>query len=545
MKPPRIPAAVWVPAAFGLWSLLLGADTNWDLYNYHLYNAHALLHGRHALDFAPAGFQSFFNPLIDVPYYLAVTHLPGAIAGFAMGALHGANFILLLHIARRALPADAPPRAPFWLALAGVLTGNFLSELGNTMGDNTTALFVLGGLCVLLEWWKRVAAGGTAFGLLLVAGGLAGLGTGLKLTNALHALVLCAALLTLPLPPGARARAALLFAVGALLGWAVTGGYWVLVMWERFGNPLFTQLGSVFPNALALPVGIADAAWRPKEWWQHVLWPFLVSLDARRAGQLGFRQVIWALVYAAFMGWALSAWWQRRRGRPSPPLAAPARLVLFAVGAGFIAWMEIFGIYRYLVPIELLAPLALYLLAAARWPLPRAARVARAPIVIATFVALTGMKTWGHAAWRDPMLAVDAPPIAQPERTTVLIAGGDPPWAWLIPGFPREVAFMQLGGNFPEGPGFVPMVRERIARRGGPVFAIVTGHHDSRVDAGKPSRRDIPAESRAERDKAVTLLARYGFALDAQACVPHRARMAGAVQVFQWCPLQNRGQSPN
>jgi hypothetical protein len=71
-------AAVLIPIAFGLWSILLGIDSNWDLRNYHLYNAFALLNGKLATDLAPGGFQTYFNPLLDVPYYLAITHFPRA-----------------------------------------------------------------------------------------------------------------------------------------------------------------------------------------------------------------------------------------------------------------------------------------------------------------------------------------------------------------------------------------------------------------------------------------------------------------------------------
>jgi hypothetical protein len=411
------------------------------------------------------------------------------------------------------------------------------------MGDNTTALPVLGSLLLVLEAVTRGSGSdrSRAFSArawpVLAAGALAGLATGLKLTNAPYALILCASLFLVPITMPRRAGLAMLFAAGALAGFAVTGGWWMLRMWEAFGNPLFPQFGSLFPNALAAPISVADRAWVPQSWWQHLGWPFLISFDARRAGHLGFRQVIWALAYAAFLSWALAAGWRRGRASDRAPLAPGARIVLFLVAAGFVAWMELFGVYRYLVPIELLAPLAIFLVAAARWPMRKAVRASRGLLVIATFVALTGMKTWGHGGWSDPLLHVDLPPLAEPARTTVLLAGGEPPWAWLAVGFPREVAFAQVGGNFPEGPRFRAALAERIAARGGPVFAIVTGHHDARVDEGKPAKRDIPAENRAEREKAARLLAAYGFALRPESCREHRAGIGREVQVYQWCPL--------
>src|SRR5438270_12031516 len=63
-------AACW--AAFACVALLLGRDTNWDLRNYHFYNAYALLEGRLWRDLAPANAQAFLHPGLDVPFYLLV-----------------------------------------------------------------------------------------------------------------------------------------------------------------------------------------------------------------------------------------------------------------------------------------------------------------------------------------------------------------------------------------------------------------------------------------------------------------------------------------
>lgn len=151
-------AVILVPLAFGLWSVLLGADSNWDLQNYHLYNAFALLNDKLKTDFAPGGFQSYFNPILDLPYYFAITHLPPRLVGFLMGTAHGLNFVLVLEICRRVLHALPPAdkyRIPLLLAIAGCLTVNFLSELGNTMGDNMTSLFCLASVLIILQAWQR------------------------------------------------------------------------------------------------------------------------------------------------------------------------------------------------------------------------------------------------------------------------------------------------------------------------------------------------------------------------------------------------------
>jgi hypothetical protein len=123
----------------GLLSLASGQDDGWDMRNYHLYNVHALLNGRIGFDFSPAGFQSYFNPTLELPYYYLNQWLPPRAVGFAMGVLHGLAFLLLAGIARQLLGATAPRRTVLLLAAAGMFAPGFLSELGNTMGDNLSA----------------------------------------------------------------------------------------------------------------------------------------------------------------------------------------------------------------------------------------------------------------------------------------------------------------------------------------------------------------------------------------------------------------------
>src|ERR1043166_9908787 len=105
----------------GILSWRLGQDANWDLKNYHLYNAYALLAGRWGIDFIPASLQTFFNPLADIPYYILATKifltLPQALAvvqGLYYGVLVYFVFLLNWHAfaARPALPAPTATPAP-------------------------------------------------------------------------------------------------------------------------------------------------------------------------------------------------------------------------------------------------------------------------------------------------------------------------------------------------------------------------------------------------------------------------------------------------
>lgn len=600
LNDPRATAAarLWVPVLFGLWSLFLGQDRNWDGFNYHQYNGFAFLNDKLHTDFAAAGMQTYFNPMLDVFYYALNRALPAPLVGFILGVLHGFNFVLLLSIVRRTLP-NLPPedayRTPLLLAAAGILTANFLSGFGNSMGDDTTALFVLASLLLVLHLWDRLAMWSAAAAAVVTGAGLmAGIGMGLKLTNAPFAVALCAGLLLLPTSPFARVRAAFLFGVGALAGLLAAGGYWMAVMWHTFGNPFFPQFSSIFPNPLTPPRGVADQSWLPKNALEYVLWPFVFAFDSKRVGQARLHQVIWPVVYALF--WMLAA--TRlielvRRKLPSRRLDPRAVYVITFVALGYLLWMIIFSIYRYVVPIETLTPLVAYLLLNRLLPYSTARRASAWVLGITTLIVVAGgVETWGHEHWAKEAYRADVPTLESPRNTTAVIVGGNPPWGWIAQFFPASVAFTQIDGSFPPSPQFDQHIADMIRSRGGPTYAIIEGRYNWRVDnvekmdhlanviglthgmqgchamqaaidrlhlhaslqwtpnaADKrmcrldiraDDVRDIRAENAQLIEQARPSLERHGFTIDAASCATYRAYVGQGVFPYQWCRIVHR-----
>jgi hypothetical protein len=383
------------------------------------------------------------------------------------------------------------------------------------------------------------------------------------------------------------------FGVGVLCGMAVSGGYWYLLTWKMFGNPLFPQFGNYFPNLLAAPVSIADPTWIPKETWQQLLWPFIISVDAKMAGQIGFRQIIWSIGYALLIG-GLGAWiWTKlARVQITRPLSQPHKFILVVVVVGFLFWMKLFGVYRYLVPIELLAPLMIFLVLLVLFKYRAALRGAVLLIGISVATVLFGgLQTWGHKGWASRPYYADVPDLLDPGSVTVLISEGDPAWSWLAASFPKEVAFAQIVGNFPQGPRFKEHVQSMVESRGSQAFALFKGRIDlsseraerlrlsamawgltsnerrctqlawvvSRLKGLKAEVKlaatptdeaactlestvkpdaDVDAENQVARQTAARVLTDYGFAMDANGCSLHRSGVGDQVEAFYWCPAQ-------
>jgi hypothetical protein len=161
-------------------------------------------------------------------------------------------------------------------------------------------------------------------------------------------------------------------------------------------------------------------------------------------------------------------------------------------------------------------------------------------VVISTGTVLCGVYSgdgnWGHQDWADPVWHAEVPPIAQPERTTVIIASPQGhAWAWLATFFPDKVAFMQIESNFPGTPAFGDRMREIARQRGGPIYAITDAEckwqRDDKV-------RDIPAEDYTNLQLAMSMFERNGFELDPASCRLYRSGIGRGVLMYQWCSVR-------
>lgn len=534
-----------LPLLFGLVSVALGQDDNWDLRNYHLYNPYALLNGKIGLDLAPGQWQSYFNPTLDLLYYGLINLLPAPLAGFVMGALHGVNALLALAIARTLTappPRTSAVRAPLLLALAGAMGCAFFSQLGNSMGDNMTALGVLGALLLLVRHWRALAAAGRpGLAPAVLAGLLMGAATGLKLTNATYALAACLALFALP--GGLRRGVARAFAFGAgvLAGIAATAGHWFWRMWEAFGNPLFPQFNDRFRGALAAPIGIGDTHWLPQGLAEHLLWPFIFALNPQRVTEIKMHLLLWPLLYVALLALAVYAVSGRARRGAAPAagaLAPPARLLLAFFVLSYLGWQALFSIYRYLVPLELLAPLVLWLVLHRLLAPSRARPLAAWTILLAVLLALP-TPHWGRARWNAEAFRVRTPPLPHPERSLVLTTQA--PIGWYTAGFPASLAFVSISGGFPQSPLYGERLATMMAERRGPFYVLMTSQQPDPAGAADAARRrGADQADAAVRADAAVILARYGLRWDDAGCTVYPAYIGANYLPYQWCAVRRQ-----
>lgn len=475
-------------------SVLMKQDASWDLQNYHLYNAWALLHGRLAVDLAPAGFQGYFNPLLDLPYYLLGTgplaHWPRLVAA-SQGLWYGGMVFMLLRIATRL--ADLQGRTFGAGDLFAVLTGATgtmaVSQIGMSSNEMPLAMLVLSAVCLLLPLCAEdpIARPGRR---VLLAGLLCGLAAGLKPTAIVYPPALMCALLAACFGRRGAWRLGLLFGAAALGGFLAAYGWWGWRLWSLTGNPVFPMFNQFFRSDWLPAASGTDPRFLPRSAGQWLFYPcYWVRENQWLVTETKFADPRYALAMVALVVLAALGWFRRKR----PEVGARAvRMLAVFVALAYVAWLRLFSILRYAIPVEALTGLLLLL---AVQGLLVAVRKSGSPkawlawCMAGLFLVSAGCSrypSWWHVKYGDTVFEVRVPAVAP--GSMVLLIGQ--PLAYIIPfiGDAQSSQFIGLT-SFNQDAGdhrLNSLVRERLQTHQGDIYALFDGDAPAALKALQP-----------------------------------------------------------
>ncbi|MDD4615498.1 MAG: hypothetical protein PHW76_00015 [Alphaproteobacteria bacterium] len=462
---------VFAPFAFGFLALALGQDANWDLRNYHYYNAYAFLNDRHAVDLLPSQTPYFYNPLMDVPFYLLATHAPAMVAGFAQGAVQGLNFVLLFMVAHAVLVIPGAMRKVAVcaaLALLGMLGGGGIAQIGTTFGDNITSLGIFASAALIVRHLDRLVSinAHKAFALALVFGIPAGMMVGLKLPSVVYAVGLTGGLLFVGRTWRRGFWLGFAFGVGVLAGCTITLGHWAYFLQTHFGSPLFPYFNNIFHSPLAPLTSARDTQYTPHSFVEYFDMPFLIAKSPFRVGEIEWRDWRLTILYV-LLPLCIAVrmlFWRKKAAREALAFPYPARYLLAAFSMAYVVWLVMFSIYRYAVPIEMIAPL-LIVLSVGMLPFRNATRALVAGAILIVVAASVQPGNWHRrAAWLDRFVEATIPPLGDTSNLMILMAGMEP-YSHLVPLFPPEIKFVRIQSNFssPEqDKGINELIRARV-----------------------------------------------------------------------------------
>jgi hypothetical protein len=469
------------PVFYGLLALWLGADASWDLRNYHWYNPYAYLNNRD--DFLPSQSQFFLNPWLDVPFYVAATHLPLKLVYFLFGVVQGLNFplvfmlgylTLIIRDTRRKTAACAA------LAALGCLSAIGISEIGCVFYDNVTSIGVL--LSALLLAWRldfllkgdltQAMAKAALFGLPI------GLCVGLKMTCASFCVGECFALLVVSTVSRRGFLVTFGFGCGAVLGFIVTYGHWAWHLYSLYDSPTFPYFNRLFHAPLVPPVAIGD--YFISGGMAKLLHPYMIVVDPYLANEIIWKDWRIPILYTLLIA-AAGTFLLRPKKPDGGPLAesGPGRFLLWMGAASYFTWISFDAVYRYLLPLDMLAPLMIVICAGAlpgdlrtRW------QTAASALIVIVFTIHPG--SWGrHHVWPEKVAALSGAPLPDKPDTLVLMAGLNA-YAYLLPEFPPQLHFVRVESrafSADDDMGIAKLMQAKAEDHKGPLKLFMPARH--------------------------------------------------------------------
>jgi hypothetical protein len=533
--PYRLPVYVACSVLALVTNYFLGKEMAWDTLSYHLYAGFSAVHDRFAQDYFAAGPQAYFNPYIHVPFYFLVsTGLSSLKISSVFAIAHSVTLWLTYELAVTVCPSE-DRRQRLMFGLCGVafalINPILLQQIGSTFADITTGELVLAGWLLLALSVRTPSAA-----RIICAGLLCGVATGLKLTNAIHAISGFAVLAMLPLSLRGRIRHGLAYGVSLGLGFIVIAAPWSYRLEQRFGNPLFPLMNNLFrsPEYITepsralrfIPETVVDGLWRPFA----MIDPVTMVHEELRAPDMRYA-VLLILISALFGRWL----WQRRAASSSQLVASTDPIsarTLWALGFGlaldWLAWLSGSGNSRYFLPMSSVAAVVIVALLFRLFATQPKIR----NYVLAGILGLQGVQLWigaefrwNQAPWDDHWINIAVPAKLALEPNLFLTIGTQTN-SFIAPYLAPGAGLINFSGLYTLGPNGASgsHVKAMINRYAPHIRMLIRGEKLYRDDErGMPNRAEIddalgPFSLRVDDGDCATI-AVYGLPPDVEIMV--------------------------
>ncbi len=455
-------------------ALWLKQDASWDLLNYHFYDPWAWLGGRtFDWDIAAAQLQTFHNPLADVPFYLLVAaNADPRVITLWLALPTGVAAYFFVKIAWQLL-ADLRPaeRVSATVAAAAIgFTGAMgVGQLGSTTDEWLITSFTMASLWLLLRE-STAASARPSNSVLMLAGLLMGIASGLKLTAATYAVGLCATLLVRRFSFSLNMRAATLYSMGVAGGLAISLGPWCYTLWAHFRNPLFPYANQWFRSPWWELQSVLPDRFGPHTVSEWVLLPFKLLAPPRGfVSEVSYVDARLPLLYGLAIIAAGGQLFARTQGATLPLPASfhmtsrGWRLTSTAFVVSFSVWAALHSILRYTIPLEILS--GVLVVGLLGYLLRTRDATAAVTLAVVGLIATTIWSDWGRVDFGPAWFDVRVPHI---EPNALVLLTADAPMSYVLPFFPPDARYVGIRNNIND-----PSRHNRLAEK---IAAVVREH---------------------------------------------------------------------
>jgi len=398
-------------------SIVLGQDANWDLKNYHLYNAFSFIENRLLYDYGTA-IQWYLNPIIDIPYYLLVKYFydyPKIIAFFQGSYVGFLAFVLNKIFTLFFQLKNKKDFLLLNLSVLGAFTGAILiSEWGTTFNDIQITLLVCLSLYIII---KGLSDDYISNKSIFISFFLLGIAVGLKLTSAIY---LIGAFVSLLCIINCRKKIIIYSIIGSILGGIFSGGYWSYKMIASFESPIFPFYNHIFKSDWFLKVSGSDRRWFPgniDEWLLYPKYWIVENYNIVTEVEFSDSRLFFGLIFSIIILLVIR----------NKNIIKFKFLIIFYV-VTYIVWLFLFSYYRYAMVLEVISVfIVIYSL---KLLLKPAYSFTVSVIFFILIVSMTSPANWGRVKYGQHYIDYSVPNI---EKNSILTTKeGDPPRSYLF-----------------------------------------------------------------------------------------------------------------
>lgn len=358
-----------------------GQDVNWDLQNYHFYSGYSIVDGRYAKDIAASKMQTYLYPIANIPTYFLYRYMPFPFGVWAIFLIQSISIPIIYKISTLLVPKNEENEFLTWITrviVVGIciLSPIWISELGTSFFSSTTAILILGGLYLYLLNKSRYS--------FFISGVIIGLAVSLKLTNAVYAMGM---IITLILTGDNNYKARFVLVASFVFGLAtglLSAIWWHLFLFIQWESPLFPFYNSFFKSQF-----FPEWSWKdPVMVFNSIgeLYEFVKEsfFGTNKASEVPFADPRLAIGLISAFAYICCGKKSKIHTR-----------TIFLFLTSFTIWAWLFAYQRYLIPIELLLGVVIYIglfsiIKSCKWVLS---------ILIIIFTLVIGfinVPDWGH-----------------------------------------------------------------------------------------------------------------------------------------------------
>lgn len=391
---------------FVLLALLICMATRYemlaDLNNYHYYVAWALMNDRTFVDIAIGLENSYHNPLIELPTYYIINKFNDTPVVYQLYHSIYAGLLAFVFYLLVRLNFDvktAKGKIQIFVTMLLAMTGfAYITQIGTSSNEIPVIFCIMTGLYLI---YKEVFFCKTERAwIFLLAGVVMGAGLGLKFTVIIYCLSAGLTLMIFYRRLQTPFKTIAMFALGGILGFLLTYGWWGFLLYKEFGNPMYPYMNSIFKSPYYPEKFLTYSTYFEKNAWNWLVFPYMASFQGEtkitsEAWMIDVRLAIGYTLLILFLVWTLVTRTLRTEIKNHQENTF---LITFAV-IGYVFWFYVFSIMRYAIPVEMIIVLMIVKFVSLFYPHGKKAKILYCVICLAIVSAfLYGLpyKGWGN-----------------------------------------------------------------------------------------------------------------------------------------------------